>query len=71
VDESRCHTGCTGHFSLISTYSRLRAARAASPQAAQASPGGGLGLEGCAGASASAVLASAVGVHEAGVVTVR
>jgi hypothetical protein len=24
VDESRCHTGYTSHFSLISTYSRLR-----------------------------------------------
>jgi hypothetical protein len=23
VDESRCHTGYTSHFSLISTYSRL------------------------------------------------
>jgi hypothetical protein len=25
VDESRCHTGYTGHFSLIGTYFRLRA----------------------------------------------
>jgi hypothetical protein len=24
VDESRCHTGYTGHFSLVGTYSRLR-----------------------------------------------
>jgi hypothetical protein len=42
-----------------------------SPQAAQASPGGDSGLNDCAAASASAVLASAAGVREAGVVTVR
>jgi hypothetical protein len=24
VDESRCHTGYTGHYSLVGTYSRLR-----------------------------------------------
>jgi hypothetical protein len=23
VDESRCHTGYTGHYSLVGTYSRL------------------------------------------------
>jgi hypothetical protein len=23
VDESKCHTGYTGHFSLVGTYSRL------------------------------------------------
>jgi hypothetical protein len=29
VDESRCHTGYTGHFSLVGTYSRLRLLRVA------------------------------------------